>query len=419
MTATVSVIIPTFNRRAYVQEAIDSVLAQTYTGYEIIVIDDGSTDGTGEALRERYGDKIVYEWQENQGESVARNRGIALAQGEYIAFLDSDDLWLPEKLEKQVAYLGEHPEVGAVFAESWVIDAAGQKLGDDKASNGITAEDLSLQGLCYDDALLLPSSAVFRQTALQRAGGFDTEIHHGEDYEFFARVRMVCLFSHLAEPLACHRRHGLNQSIHSAERNESQLQTHLLTASRVFRHWQDAPVGLRDRIVAWNYARFGIAQGAVGMADEMLTMLRQAAATDPGVLDEHERLAREAARNAVYVYGSSGDASGEIAVAYVKLVLRSLIAIGSRDRKLAREISATSCASIGFAAHRRGDMSTVRNTLSRALLLDRSLVRNAGAWSILFEATFGRWLSGHRRRCMVWLSGLRPIAGRPRVRPCE
>ncbi len=89
------------------QEASSSVLAQTYLNYEIIVIDDGSTDGTGEALREQCGTQIIYEWQENQGESVARNRGIALAQGEIIAFLDSDDLWLPEKLEKQVAYLEE------------------------------------------------------------------------------------------------------------------------------------------------------------------------------------------------------------------------------------------------------------------------------------------------------------------------
>ncbi len=111
---TVSVIIPTYNRRAYVQEAIDSVLAQTYTDYEIIVIDDGSTDGTGEALRERYGDKIIYEWQENQGLSAARNRGIESSRGQYIALLDSDDLWMPEKLERQVACLSQHPEVAMV-----------------------------------------------------------------------------------------------------------------------------------------------------------------------------------------------------------------------------------------------------------------------------------------------------------------
>lgn len=98
----VSVIIPTYNRREYVQEAIDSALAQTFTDYEIIVIDDGSTDGTSEALQARYGNRIHYEWQENQGESVARNRGIELARGEYIAFLDSDDLWHPEKLAKQI-----------------------------------------------------------------------------------------------------------------------------------------------------------------------------------------------------------------------------------------------------------------------------------------------------------------------------
>ncbi|NLT72664.1 MAG: glycosyltransferase, partial [Chloroflexi bacterium] len=264
MTPTVSVIIPTYNRCSYVQQAIDSVLAQTHTDYEIIVIDDGSTDGTGEALRERYGDRITYEWQENQGESVARNRGIALAQGEYIAFLDSDDLWLPEKLEKQVAYLEEHPDAGAVFAEAWIIDGLGQRVSDRRASTGITLDDLSLEGLCFEDCLLLPSTVVLRKALVAAAGGFDVEIHHGEDYEYFARVRLLGSFAHLAEPLACHRRHGDNQSYLSSEGSQAQLDTHLLAVSRVFDGWRESPEGLRDRVVAWNYARSAMVQGALG-----------------------------------------------------------------------------------------------------------------------------------------------------------
>ena len=105
----VSVVIPTYNRREYVQEAIDSVLAQSYTDYELIVVDDGSNDSTGEALHSRYGDRLAYEWRPNAGVSAARNRGLELARGEFIAFLDSDDVWLPQKLQQQVAFLDESP----------------------------------------------------------------------------------------------------------------------------------------------------------------------------------------------------------------------------------------------------------------------------------------------------------------------
>ena len=93
----VSAIITTYNRKDFVQEAVDSVLAQSYGDWELIVVDDGSIDGSGEALQ-RYGERLLYSYQENHGVSMARNRGLELAQGEFIAYLDSDDLWLPQKL---------------------------------------------------------------------------------------------------------------------------------------------------------------------------------------------------------------------------------------------------------------------------------------------------------------------------------
>src|SRR5712692_851790 len=104
----VSVVIPTFNRARQVQAALKSVLAQTYREFEVIVVDDGSTDGTGEALQEiislegSNGKQIRYFFQPNQGQSAARNQGTEEARGEWVAFLDSDDVWLPEKLEWQV-----------------------------------------------------------------------------------------------------------------------------------------------------------------------------------------------------------------------------------------------------------------------------------------------------------------------------
>src|SRR5690349_3602213 len=106
----VSVIIPTYNRAQFIARAVDSVLEQTYKDFEIIVIDDGSSDNTQEILK-AYEGKIRYVYQQNKGISAARNRGIQEAKGEYIAFLDSDDVWKPEKLSVQVAILDVNPHV--------------------------------------------------------------------------------------------------------------------------------------------------------------------------------------------------------------------------------------------------------------------------------------------------------------------
>src|SRR5262245_57747116 len=105
---SVSVIIPTYNRRDFIREALASVLAQTCQDFELIVVDDGSTDGTEEIVREFPGARYVF--QENQGVSAARNVGAALSQGELIAFLDSDDFWQPEKLAAQAAFFAAQPE---------------------------------------------------------------------------------------------------------------------------------------------------------------------------------------------------------------------------------------------------------------------------------------------------------------------
>jgi glycosyltransferase involved in cell wall biosynthesis len=129
VSAGVSAIIPTWNRRELVQRAIDSALAQTRPPEEIIVVDDGSTDGTGDALRSRYGDligeRIVYHRQDNAGVSAARNAGMRLARGRYFALLDSDDLWHPEKNARQLAWLDAHPDFGMVLCDVVRVDADG------------------------------------------------------------------------------------------------------------------------------------------------------------------------------------------------------------------------------------------------------------------------------------------------------
>src|SRR2546427_4231674 len=120
----VSVVIPVYNGERYLADAIQSVLDQTYQNLEVIVVDDGSTDGSA-AVAKRFGDAIRYVRQANGGVCQARNTGISVARGTYLAFLDQDDLWLPDKLAVQVAYLESHPEVGAVYCQCQVLENGG------------------------------------------------------------------------------------------------------------------------------------------------------------------------------------------------------------------------------------------------------------------------------------------------------
>ena len=119
----ISVIIPTFNYGKYIERAIDSILTQTYQDFEIIVVDDGSTDNTKEIIRSKKSDKIRYFYQENKGAPAARNKGIVESKGKYIAFLDADDEWLPTKLEKQVdKFQKSSNKVALIYGWARIID---------------------------------------------------------------------------------------------------------------------------------------------------------------------------------------------------------------------------------------------------------------------------------------------------------
>src|SRR5690349_14699879 len=106
----VSIILPVYNGERFLAQAIESALAQTYSRYELVVVDDGSTDASGEIARSY--EQVSYIWQKNGGSGAARNRGLEAISGDYVAFLDADDLWLPDKLDLQMGYLLDHPHIG-------------------------------------------------------------------------------------------------------------------------------------------------------------------------------------------------------------------------------------------------------------------------------------------------------------------
>jgi glycosyltransferase involved in cell wall biosynthesis len=178
-----SVIIPVYNRHAPVREAIDSVLGQTFADYELVVVDDGSTDGTREIERE-YRGALRYVRREHGGVSAARNAGAGASSGLWLAFLDSDDRWLPEKLSRQALYIREHPDVGIhQTEEEWIRKGrrVNPKLKHAKREGRIFIDSLEL-------CLISPSAAVMSRDFFERYGPFDEDLPACEDYDLWLRV---------------------------------------------------------------------------------------------------------------------------------------------------------------------------------------------------------------------------------------
>jgi glycosyltransferase involved in cell wall biosynthesis len=192
----VSAIIPTYNRAGIIEEAVDSVLAQDYTDFELIVVDDGSTDNTSEVLA-RYGDNVRVLFQENKGVSAARNRGIAEASGKLIAFLDSDDLWLPQKLSTQVEFFHQRPDALICQTEEvWVRNGirVNPKQRHTKPSGMIFEPSLEL-------CLVSPSAVMIRRDLLDTTGNFDETLPACEDYDLWLRISCRCPVYLIETPL--------------------------------------------------------------------------------------------------------------------------------------------------------------------------------------------------------------------------
>jgi len=198
----ISVIIPTYNRAHLISRAIKSVLRQTHQKYELIIIDDGSTDNTREVIND-YGDerfKYVF-FKENRGSpGRARNAGIMLAQGEYIAFMDSDDEWLPHKLEEEIKALADLPEeYGVVYSGGWAYQRNKERRYIPYASQRAKSGDL--KEIVLRTGLIWPSGAMVKRQCFDRVGMFDESLPAIEDWEFWIRVSKAYHFYYLQKPL--------------------------------------------------------------------------------------------------------------------------------------------------------------------------------------------------------------------------
>ncbi|MBD2778480.1 glycosyltransferase family 2 protein [Iningainema tapete] len=203
---TVSVVIPAYNAMNYLPKTLESVLRQTFTDFEVLIIDDGSSDHIVEWAGE-LAPRVKLLTQANQGVSVARNTGIAHAQGKYIAFLDADDLWESTKLEKQVRCLEDKPTVGLVYTWTAFINQLDQPIGTIIVSH---AEGNVWKQIVVRDMISTGSSPMIRRECFDTVGVFDPQLSIGEDREMWSRIAAHYPFAVVKEPLTLYRRHPYN-----------------------------------------------------------------------------------------------------------------------------------------------------------------------------------------------------------------
>jgi glycosyltransferase involved in cell wall biosynthesis len=215
-TPRVSIILPTYNHAAYIDAALDSVFAQTYKDFEVIVVNDNSPDNTDEILS-KYQNKIRYEKnQKNNGIAFTKNRGVALARGEYIAILDSDDIWFHNNIRKKVDFLDKHPKILAVCSDFEVFGDINVKSSFD--SRGLfnkktIGEDFIIKdtlGLLIDQCFMFSPTVLLRRESFEKYGKF--EVSGSEDYEFFLRLAQNEDFGCIKEVLVKKREHAGNYS---------------------------------------------------------------------------------------------------------------------------------------------------------------------------------------------------------------
>ncbi|MCY4063744.1 MAG: glycosyltransferase family 2 protein [Chloroflexi bacterium] len=242
---TVSVLLAVYNDERYLPEAIESILAQTYADFELIVVDDGSEDGTAEVIREFAGrDERIRSFQlkENRGQSSALNLGLAEARGAYIAKMDSDDISLPRRLEIQVDYLQSNPEIGVVGAQRKQVDENLKPLRDINfpLRHAHIIINLFLSGWSIGGA-----EAVFRREVLAGLGGFNSKVLLG-DMDLYCRMVERTRFANVPERLYWARRHQSNLTAFRRIRRIEESRA--IRGNWYKRIWGEAPGARLDRL---------------------------------------------------------------------------------------------------------------------------------------------------------------------------
>ena len=255
-----SIIIPAYNAIKYLPETLESVLKQSFTDFEVLIIDDGSYDNIIEWAAQIEDPRVRFISQKNQGVSAARNLGIKNATGEYIAFLDADDLWESTKLEKQLQLFKKNPYSGLVHTEMALIDEESKLLGREFTSN---VEGNALEQLLEKNTIVT-SSVIVRRSCLETVGSFDNNLTSSEDWELWVRIASVYPIALVKEPLVFYRQHPNNTT-----NNWQMLEQDLSSIEQIFQlvpeelsHIKKRTYAYANVYLAWKALQTGYPQQA-------------------------------------------------------------------------------------------------------------------------------------------------------------
>jgi glycosyltransferase involved in cell wall biosynthesis len=387
----VSVIIPTYNRAALASDAIRSVLSGSYADFEVVVVDDGSTDCTCDVVAALGDPRIVYRYQENAGLAIARNTGASAATGEYLVFLDSDDLLMPHALEAGVACLDARPELGMVIGGYEIVDQIGRKLGEVRP--WLEQESLELEDLVMG-AQPPPSQWIMRAEWFAHLGGFDPDFaryNGGEDLDFALRLGLAGgQLAWLHAVVARRRLHGGNESS-AADKMRSAVWLFLAKA------WSNPGLprdllSLRDKVYANAYLYIaGLAYGAGSSTSARLDL-------DQAIHLDRDLLTGQVPRALANLEGVASLLPWPASLACMRAVFDDLPTSAVSLRIHRRRALARVAMLAVFTAYAWGELGIVRSALPRALAYDPAWLLNPGVRSIAVESVLGHRLARSARR---------------------
>jgi len=374
----VSVIIPAYNQGHYLGAAVRSVLSQTWPDYEAIIVDDGSTDNTPEVAGAFTDPRIRYIRQENRGLSGARNTGIRHASGELISFLDSDDLFLPEKLTLLIEALRARPDLGMVAGQAIIIDEHGRPTG--RSFTAPLPED-GAQLLIWNP--LHVGSVLARREWIDRAGLFDETLRSYEDWDMWLRLaRAGCRFGWVDRPVSLYRFHRGQMT----RNGEQMTRATFAVLDKVFgdpalpASW----AALRDRAYAHAHLR------AAAQAYQARAFDRARSAMDEAIRLDPQLAADDANQIARRIAAWAEDPRTPDSLAYLEAVYAHLPDSLDALRRRGRTVLAQAAVQYAFESFERGDPAQARALLLRGLRHQPVWLTNRGAWSILMRSLLSR-----------------------------
>ena len=370
----ISVIIPSYNQGNYLGETLYSVLDQTYPHFEAIVVDDGSTDDTAEIVRSFEDARIHYIYQENRGLSSARNTGIHHSQGEFLTYLDSDDLFLPEKLEILVAAMRARPELGLVAGKAIPIDGQGHRIGK-IFSTPLTADPTQL---LLSNPLHV-GSVLMRRDWQNKAGFFDENLRSYEDWDMWLRLlRLECPMGWVDKPVSLYRFHRDQMTRIGTQMTAATFAVLEKTFSDpdLPESWHD----LHDNAYSSAHLR-AMAQCYHSCDyDQAKHHLQQAARLDPRLAEKDGRFL------ACRLASLANSPKNPDPPAFLELIYNNLPDEFKLHHTQRKVMLAQFAVEIGFEAHSEGDKNLARSAMLRAIRNRPNWLVNRGVTSVLLRS---------------------------------